>query len=82
VEGLRSFLGALGDNDFGLLLSTGGFTREAREELGKTEYQRVNGMDLVKFYDLWIKHYDKLSREAHDLFPIKKKVIHFLSPHA
>jgi restriction system protein len=59
-------------------MSTGGFTKDAREALNKFDYQRINAMDVEKFYDIWIKHYDKLSREAHHLFPLK--AIFFLAP--
>ena len=78
VEGLRSFSSILGPNDFGLLLSTGGFTVEVRDVLCKGGYQKINAMDLEKFYDVWIRHYDKLSREAHTLLPLR--TIFFLSP--
>lgn len=78
LEGLKSFHSILGHNDYGLFMSTGGFTKEAREALRRVDYQRINAMDLEKFYDIWIKHYDKLSREAHYLLPLK--AIFFLSP--
>jgi restriction system protein len=80
LEGLKSFHAILRNNDYGLLMSTGSFTRDAREALNKADYQRINAMDLEKFYDVWIKHYDKLSREAHGLLPLK--AIFFLSPQA
>lgn len=78
VEGLKSFAAILGPNEFGLLFSTGGFTSEAREVLSKSDYQKINAMDLAKFYDIWLKHYDKLSREAHMLLPLR--AIFFLFP--
>lgn len=78
MEGLKSFSSILGSNDFGLLFSTGGFTSEARDVLLTDNYQKINAMDLEKFYDVWIRHYDKLSREAHTLLPLR--AIFFLSP--
>lgn len=78
VEGLKSFSSILGSNDFGLLFSTGGFTSEAREVMNEGGYKKVNAMDLDKFYDIWVRHYDKLSREAHTLLPLR--AIFFLSP--
>jgi restriction system protein len=80
LEGLKSFHAILGQNDYGLLMSTGGFTKDAREALNRVDYQRINAMDLEKFYDIWVKHYDKLSQEAHHLLPLK--AIFFLSPQA
>ena len=78
VEGLKSFSSILGTNDFGLLFSTGGFTSEVRGILNKGGYQKINAMDLEKFYDVWVRHYDKLSREAHSHLPLK--TIFLLSP--
>lgn len=78
VEGLKSFSSILGPNDFGLLFSTGGFTSEVREAINEGGYKKINAMDLEKFYDVWIRHYDKLSREAHTLLPLR--AIFFLSP--
>jgi len=78
VEGLKSFSSILGASDFGLLFSTGGFTAEVKGVLNKGVYQKINAMDLEKFYDIWIRHYDKLSREAHNLLPLK--VIFLLAP--
>jgi len=78
LEGLKSFQSILGTNDFGLLMSTGGFTTEARESLKLIGFQKVNAMDLGKFFDIWVRHYDKLSREAHQLLPLT--AVYFLSP--
>lgn len=78
LEGLKSFYSILGPNDFGILFSSGGFTSEAKEAQNKNGYQKINVMDLAKFFDLWAKHYDKLGREAHTLLPLQ--AISFLSP--
>ena len=78
VEGLKSFSSILGANDFGLLFSTGGFTTDVKGLLNKGSNQKINAMDLEKFYDVWIRHYDKLSLEAHSLLPLKS--IFFLAP--
>lgn len=78
AEGVKSFSSILSPTDFGLLFSTGGFTSEVRDIINKGDYQKINAMDLVKFYDIWIRHYDKLSREAHTLLPLR--AIFFLSP--
>jgi restriction system protein len=78
IEGLKSFNSLLGSHDFGLLFSTGGFTPDSKELLNKTEYQKINAMDLEKFYEIWIRHYEKLSLDAHKLLPLK--TIYVLSP--
>jgi restriction system protein len=78
MEGFRSFVSVLGANDFGLLFSTGGFTRDVVDEINSGAYARVNAMDLVKFFDLWIKNYAGLSQDAKLRLPLKE--IYFLSP--
>lgn len=78
VEGLRSFHALLRAKDFGLLVSTGGFTVEVREVLNTSSFQKVNAMDPEKFFDIWVKHYDKLGQEAHKLLPLK--AVYFLFP--
>lgn len=78
LEGIKSFISVLGPNDFGLFMSTGGFTRDVIEELGSRTYAKINAMDLEKFFDLWIKHYDKLNQEARSRLPLRK--VHFLAP--
>lgn len=76
MEGLKSFLSILGTNDYGLLISTGGFTRDVKEEIRTDALQRSTLLDLENFFDLWIQHYDKLSQEAKNRFPLKK--VYFL----
>lgn len=78
AEGLKAFHSILGVKDFGLLMSTGGFTGDARKLLNTGGFQKINAMDLEKFFDVWIRHFDKLSQEAHQLLPLK--AIYFLSP--
>jgi restriction system protein len=46
IEGLKTFLSVLGQNDFGLLVSTGGFTGDAKEELRTEAFQKVTALDL------------------------------------
>jgi restriction system protein len=78
AEGLRSFNSILAPNDFGLIFSTGGFTSEVKGMLNKEDYQKINAMDLEKFFDVWTKHYGKLSLDAHTLLPLK--MLFVLSP--
>ena len=77
IAGLKTFLSVLGQNDFGLLVSTGGFTADAKEELRTEAFQKVTALDLETFFDLWIGHYNKLSQDARNLIPLK--LIYFLS---
>jgi restriction system protein len=76
LEGLRTFLSVLNPNDYGLLVSTGGFTGDVLEELRSDALQRTTLLDLEGFFDLWVKFYAQLSQEALLRFPLKK--IYFL----
>ncbi|MBI5354086.1 MAG: restriction endonuclease [Chloroflexi bacterium] len=77
LEGIRSFSAILGPNDFGLILSTGGFTNDAMQELASGSFQKMTALDTSAFFDLWIKYYDQLNQESRQLLPLK--IIHFLS---
>jgi restriction system protein len=78
VKGLRSFLAVLSDNDVGLFVSTGGFTKDALDEARTQEKRRVTLIDLEKLFDLWVEYYDKLTDEARKRLPLQS--IHFLAP--
>ena len=78
VEGLRAFMSVLGTDDIGLFVSSGGFTSDARDEARTQERRKVTLLDLENLYDLWVEHYEKLSQEARQRFPLKP--IHFLAP--
>lgn len=78
VDGLRSFLAVLGDDDVGLFVSTGGFTRDAEVEARTQEKRKVTLIDAQKLFDLWVEHYSALSDEARQRLPIRP--IHFLAP--
>ncbi len=76
MEGVTSFLALLGANDYGLFISSGGFTGEVMQEIRTDPTQHTTLLDLENFFDLWIEHYEKLSDDAKRRFPLKK--IYFL----
>lgn len=78
VSILRSFMALLGDNDVGIFVCTGGFTRDAQEEARNQQSRQITLVDLERLFELWIEHIEKLDEEARDLFPLKP--IYFLSP--
>jgi restriction system protein len=78
VDGLRSFMALLGEDDVGLFISTGGFTKDADEAARTQEKRKVTLIDLEKLVDLWVEHYGKLSDEARRRLPLRP--IHFLAP--
>ena len=78
LEGLKSALALLGSHDYGLLISTGGFTTDAWNIRHSREYQRLILLDLEAFFDLWMSNHAGLSQEARNRLPIK--AVNFLVP--
>ncbi len=77
LEGMKSFLSAVGEGDHGMLISTGGFTSEATEAMSNEAFKRTTLVDLEGFFDLWVRYYDQLSEEARSRFPLTR--FYFLS---
>jgi restriction system protein len=71
VDGLRSFMAVLGDQDVGIFVSTGGFTSAAEQEARTQEKRKVTLVDLEKLFDLWVQHYDKITESEKRLLPLK-----------
>lgn len=78
VDGLRAFLAVLGNDDVGLFVSTGGFTRDAEQEARTQENRKITLVDLDRLFDLWVEHYHKLSDTARQRLPLRP--LYFLSP--
>ncbi|WP_080402742.1 restriction endonuclease [Burkholderia ubonensis] len=78
VEVVRAFLAVLGEEDVGLFVALGGFTRDAIEAARNQERRRLTLIDIRKLYDLWIDHYHRLSDEARRRMPLRP--VYFLSP--
>lgn len=77
LEGIKSFASILGPNDFGMIVSIGGFTNEAIQELSLDNFQKITALDAAAFYNLWETYYNKLSEESHRLLPLK--AVNFLA---
>lgn len=78
VSTLRSFMALLGDNDVGIFVSTGGFTKDAEDEARTQQSRQVTLVNLQRLFELWVEHINKLDEEARDFLPLKP--IYFLSP--
>ncbi|MCJ7504200.1 MAG: restriction endonuclease [Acidobacteriia bacterium] len=78
VEGLRSFMALLGDQDVGIFVSTGGFTNDAESEARTQEKRKVTLLDLEKLFDLWVQHYDRVAETEKRLLPLKP--VYYLAP--
>lgn len=78
VDGLRSFMAVLGDQDVGIFVSAGGFTREAESEARTQEKRKITLLGLEQLFDLWLEHYEKVEEADRQLLPLKP--IYFLAP--
>jgi len=78
VDGLRSFMSLLGDDEVGLFVTTSGFTKDAHEEVKSEKKRKVTLVDVDRFFDLWVEHYSRLDDGARRRFPLKP--IYFLAP--
>jgi restriction system protein len=77
LEGIKSFASILGPNDFGMIISMGGFTNEASQELSLNNFQKITALDIAVFFNLWESHYNKLSEGSRRLLPLK--AVNFLA---
>lgn len=71
VEGLRAFMAVLGDEDIGLFISTGGFTKDAEQEARSQPTRRITLLDLEKLFDLWVQYYKDIPEEGRRILPLK-----------
>jgi restriction system protein len=77
VGDLRSFLAVLGSDELGVFVSSSGFSKDAEIEARNQERRKITLIDLESLFDLWLKHYDKLSQDAKQRFPLRP--IYFLA---
>ncbi|HLA81350.1 MAG TPA: Mrr restriction system protein [Thermoleophilia bacterium] len=78
VEVVRAFMSKLGDDDVGIFVCRGGFTKDAADEAREQERRKVTLVDEERLFELWVEHYDKLSQEARQRMPVRP--IYFLAP--
>ncbi|HEX9775307.1 MAG TPA: Mrr restriction system protein [Actinomycetota bacterium] len=77
---LRSFMAILGEQDVGIVVSLGGFTKEAEVEARGQERRRLTLIDATKLFDLWIGHFDRIAPRDRQLLPLK--AVYYLDPDA
>ncbi|MBI4441873.1 MAG: Mrr restriction system protein [Acidobacteria bacterium] len=78
VEGLRSFMALLGDQDVGIFVSLGGFTKDAEDEARTQEKRKVTLLGLEQMFDLWVQFYQRIAEDDRRLLPLRP--VHFLAP--
>ncbi len=79
-DGLRAFIATISDNDAGLFVCTGGFTRDAEEVARNQERRKITLINAKQLVRLWTEHYAKLSDRARRRLPLSP--IYFLAPEA
>lgn len=80
ASGLKSFVAIVNDDDVGLFVSSGGFTRDAEEFARSQERRKITLIDLERLLDLWIEFYPTLDENARRRLPLTP--IYFLTPEA
>jgi restriction system protein len=68
---IRSFLGGLRQNDRGVYVSTGGFTKDAKYEAERSNIP-LTLIDLDMVVQLITQHYDNFDTDTRSLIPLKK----------
>jgi restriction system protein len=66
---LRGFVGGLREEDRGLFVSTGGFTREAKYEADRANVP-VTVVDLDELASLIVEHYERFDADGRGLLPL------------
>lgn len=78
VQELRSFMAVLGDDEVGLFVTTGGFTKDAEDESRAQSHRKITLINRDRFVELWQEYYNQLSDDIRRKFPLKP--IYFLAP--
>jgi restriction system protein len=76
ADGLRSFIGVLGENDIGIFVAAGGFTTAAEAEARREATRKITLINLEKLYQLWIEHQHKVEEAHRQLLPLTP--VHYL----
>jgi|SRR5579862_1767055 len=77
-EGLSAFLANVNEDDAGLFVCTGGFTRDAKDSARMQERRKITLLDLEDLVELWKEFYGKLDGLARERLPLTP--IFFLTP--
>ena len=78
VSTVKSFIGSIGGNDLGLFVTTGLYTKDARDAARVHDGHQITLLNREGFFELWVSHFLKLSDDARELLTIT--AVHFLRP--
>jgi restriction system protein len=77
VQEVRELHGLLRDEDIGIFVSSGGFTKDAIEEARKMS-KHIDTMDLSRLIGFWQQYYETLRESGKALLPLTR--LYFLAP--
>jgi restriction system protein len=78
VEELRSFLALVNEDDVGIFVTTGGFSKDATQLARLQERRRLTLIDQVRLVELWIQYQASVPADKRDALPLQP--IYFLAP--
>lgn len=78
VEELRSFLALINEEDVGIYVTTGSYSKDAGELARHQERRKITLIDRTRLVELWIEYNAKLPDEKKKALPLKP--IYFLAP--
>jgi restriction system protein len=71
LEDFLSFMKLVGDKDFGILVSVGGFITDPKHlEAMQMGERKIRLVDMDRLLDLWLENYDLLSETDKRLLPL------------
>jgi len=71
-------MGILGNDEVGIFVATGGFTKDAESKARIDKQHRVTLIGLEALVKLWVKHYAALDDLARQRLPLQP--VYFLAP--
>ncbi len=78
VEELRSFISLVNEDDVGIFVTTGGFSKDAADLARHQERRSITLIDHQRLVDLWIEYQDKVAPDKRNALPLRP--IYFLAP--
>jgi restriction system protein len=78
VEELRAFLALVNEDDVGIFVTTGGFSKDASDLARHQERRRITLVDQQRLVELWIEYQNQVAPEKRGALPLRS--IYFLAP--
>jgi restriction system protein len=77
TDTVKSFVAVLGDEDVGIFVAAGGFTKDAEEFARHQAKRHVTLVSLERLFDLWVEFYPRLTDSARRRLPLSP--VYFLT---